>query len=1724
MPSGHATIPPRPFRRGFWSALLRSATWGLVIVLALGAIPSAWGQETELKPSVEPALLRQIQKNDTAGYMIYFREKADLSAAQGMDWQARGRFVTQRLRETAERSQKRVRGYLDAAGASYTPFWIDNIIVVKSSRRATFSGLLAFSEIESLKVRRTMQLIKPEKTDARKVLDQVNDVESNLTHIGANTVWGWGYGGQNVVVANIDTGVRFSHEALVNQYRGNLGDGAFDHNYNWHDPYGDHPNAPADDNGHGTHTMGTMVGEGGGNSIGVAPHARWIAARGCNTSSCTDAALLSSAQWIAAPTNLAGQAPDPDKRPHVVNNSWGDCGAAYDGWYQDVVNAWHAAGIYPVFSNGNASNCGYSAPPGLNTVGNPGRYGNVTGVGSSGKSNGQYAPHSNWGPTDNADTVNPRGYAHLKPQVVAPGVDIRSSVPTSDTSYEDGWTGTSMSAPHVTGLIALMWSAAPHLIGNYAVTETLLEETATPIPYASAGTPPPGPGNVPNYATGWGEINAPAAVQAAMALADAGTLQGAVRGTGGAPLAGARVDIFDGTNTWTVTTDAAGNYQRPTAAGTYDVTASSYGYLPSTAGGVEVSKDQTTTQNFALTEAPHATVQGTVRDAATGWPLYARVYVSEYPGPAVWTDPISGHYQVSLPTGGTYALEANAQVCGYSAQGRSVGPLQEGRTEDFALSPDLGACTAPGYGFANPLYHEDFEASNGGFFASGTPADLWAWGVPVTWPGRAASGTKCWGTNLQGEYASDADAVVTSQVISLAGASGPLMVRWQQALEMEDSFYDRAYAEVSINDGPWTVMWEHTGGDVQEDWTSQAFDLSAAAGGTVQFRFRIETDDSLNFNGYYIDDIAIGRCTAPAAGGLVVGNVRDANTASGLVDADVTVVGGASTWSIATPDDPAVDDGFYTLFATPGTRTLSADKEPLYGTGSGTVTVTHGATVRRDLDLPTPRFQAQPSSLAATITTGTTSPVPFALTNTGGRAGTFRIFTSSQWSSSAQKPWSTAGNPGGKAAVKGTAGNRNTTDRGTPVGKPVLGPASGGPKPTDIGNAWEVKTPLPQGRAFAAVVAGGDGAVYVAGGTEDAGGALPTDTLYRYDTATDSWSSRAPLPVPLQDCDGVAVEGKIYLPGDDTTADTFVYDMASDSWSTIPANNGYSPRWQYKVAALGSQVYVVGGFLVDTGTATTEVWILDTDSGQWTPGVPLQKARINFALGAVNGMLYAAGGVDFPGFTPEMTTEKFDGSSWTYGAPVPSGGGAYTRWSYMADGLGKDGLWLAGGRRDANWDILNHAGFYDPADDAWTDSPTIPLLNQPRVYCGGDVADDGYFYVIGGRNGAGDTLYATNERLFVGSGGEGVPWLSLSPDRGAIGAGGNLPLQVIFRADVPEATSPGTYQARIRVQSSSPYGTLTVPVTMTVLGAGTPTPVPTVVPTNTPVPQPTNTPAPTATPTVAPTQVPPTATPVPTAVPTVAPTQVPPQPTATPVPTGEPTPTAAPVTPTVAPTNIPVPTAVPVQPTPMVQEGAPVGNPTPLPSDQLPKTGGNTQDNVSLPPEVVRQILGDQVLADAYQLAEVKNGEAKTFNTTTGFVTLTVTSTATAEGGTVYRWTMLIWNNATQLWETVTGEIVTAGTARPAFEASATTLRSRLADGGSYDLDGIKNGTVQTRTAMALLAAPGTLPTTAPTSGPTSTPTNIPSGTGGGGCAVQSWGSFLPFALLLLPLALLGKR
>jgi hypothetical protein len=476
-------------------------------VTSLSLDLSATPQPPEVE--VEPQLRAQIAEDGASGYLIYFREAPDLSGAYGMDWEARGRFVVRLLQETAERSQADVRAYLDAQGADYQAFWIDNVIVVESSSEAAFNGLLAFPEIAALRTRRHPILHEPEELNAA-VNNGPTAIEPNISHVLADQVWAMGYRGEGMVVANIDTGILWTHEAIEPHYRGNDGN----HDYDWWDPY-DNDLLPNDPHSHGSHTAGTMVGRdfAGVNEIGMAPGAQLIACQGFNPGS-SDAGLLECGQWIAAPWDLSGANPDPAMRPHAVNNSWGDCGQTFDPWYDGVIDAWLAAGIYPVFSNGNASNCGYSYPPGLNTVGNPARSGRVSGVGSTGRSDGQYATHSNWGPTDDPDTINPTpGYENLKPQFLAPGVDIRSATNAGDTAY-GSMSGTSMSAPHVTALVALMWQAAPCLVGDYAATETIIEDTATPIPYDDGITP--GTPRVPNFATGWGEINAHEAVTTAM--------------------------------------------------------------------------------------------------------------------------------------------------------------------------------------------------------------------------------------------------------------------------------------------------------------------------------------------------------------------------------------------------------------------------------------------------------------------------------------------------------------------------------------------------------------------------------------------------------------------------------------------------------------------------------------------------------------------------------------------------------------------------------------------------------------------------------------------------------------------------------------------------------------------------------------------------------------------------------------------------------------------------------------------------------------------------------------------------------------------------------------------------------------------------------------------------------------------------------------------------------
>lgn len=980
---------------------------------------------------VDPNLVRQLTAGGTQDFAIEFKERPDLSAAYSMDWKARGRFVHRQLQQAAERSQARVAEVLNRRGERFQSFVVKNVILVRGGSYQTMESVLSFEEIKSVRIPPRMGLILPErfaapdsKTPKAADSNRPKVLGTNLDWVQADEVWAQGYTGTGAVVGVIDSGVRYDHEALVTQYRGNLG-GSFDHNYSWLDPEGNSPfPAPASnalDDQHGTHVAGTIVGddfdanEATRDRVGMAPGAKWIACQGFPASGSVDAALLGCGDFMLAPTDLSGSNPDPDRRPMAVNNSWGDCdpGTA-DTYYRDVVDSWNAAGVIPVFAAGNASNCGYSSPPGLATVGSPGSYADVFTIGSTGNSNGLYAPHSNWGPTNAInlglpDFPDANGYPQLKPNVVAPGVNIRSTIGTGTTTYDQaGWTGTSMSTPHVVGLMALMFDAADCLVGEYGTVGTLIQQTARPIDYASGttgGAAAPGVGNFPNYATGWGEIDALDAVTAAIEeCGDQGFVSGTVTAAGsGTPVAGALVEIFVDENVriYATTTDAQGVYTRrvpvTVAPDTYTVRVSRYGFLGASASGVTVALEQTTDQDFVLDVADQYTVSGFVRDSATGWPLHARIAIAGYPDSPVWSDPVTGAYSVELAEGIEYAFTVTASIPGYTVDTADIGPLAANTAQDFALDPDLAACTAPGYVLASPLLTENFEAAG----PPETPPIGWtastlAIGTTPGWRFGTSLGsafhpipphTRYAATNDDDNNQNGTQDYLISPVFDLSAAPNSVL-RFDSRLSGE---YGTTGEVQGSTDGgtTWTVVIGSPPAEGEAGgWSTQTMSL-AGLGGSAQARLRFHSNDNGSWaDGWAVDDISVvPGCITPASGGLVTGRVVDENTGEGLNGARVEVDGGATVITFATAD-PSIGDGFYAVFAAPGSADVDASAGPSlpqgYGTDSATVAVVDEQNTLLDLELPAARLAVTPAGgPTATLPLGQTQATGFSLSNQG---------------------------------------------------------------------------------------------------------------------------------------------------------------------------------------------------------------------------------------------------------------------------------------------------------------------------------------------------------------------------------------------------------------------------------------------------------------------------------------------------------------------------------------------------------------------------------------------------------------------------------------------------------------------------------------------------------------------------------------------------------------------
>ena len=464
---------------------------------------------------VESGLHAEAQQAGTVDTLIVLGAKAPKSLLRvDGSYLERRRNLVDTLRATAEVSQAELRAWLDAQGIAYRPFWIVNMVEA-SLTAAQMDALAARSDIEAIKSNRAMPLQLPADSPESSEMPLPNQpttplaVEWGVDRIHAPYVWAAGIRGQGVVVAGQDTGYRWDHPAIKARYRGWNGL-TTNHSYNWHDAIhatgsscGADSTAPCDDHGHGTHTMGTMLGDDGiGNQVGVAPDVFWIGCRNMNAGDGTPATYIECTQWFVAPTDASNQNPNPDLAPDVVNNSWG-CptveGCTTGEEIRTAVENLIDAGILFVAAAGNdGSACSTIFNP-------PAIYSKTLTIGGTNSSNNMYSG-SGRGPV--------AGSATNKPDVIAPGQSVRSSVPNYANlanGYYSSFTGTSMASPHVAGAAALLMSANPSLKGNPQAIADLLRSTAVPLTSTTqvcGGIPAT---TFPNPVQGYGQIDVNAA-------------------------------------------------------------------------------------------------------------------------------------------------------------------------------------------------------------------------------------------------------------------------------------------------------------------------------------------------------------------------------------------------------------------------------------------------------------------------------------------------------------------------------------------------------------------------------------------------------------------------------------------------------------------------------------------------------------------------------------------------------------------------------------------------------------------------------------------------------------------------------------------------------------------------------------------------------------------------------------------------------------------------------------------------------------------------------------------------------------------------------------------------------------------------------------------------------------------------------------------------------------
>ncbi|MBP7688632.1 MAG: carboxypeptidase regulatory-like domain-containing protein, partial [Thermoflexales bacterium] len=468
------------------------------------------------------------------------------------------------------------------------------------------------------------------------------------------------------------------------------------------------------------------------------------------------------------------------------------------------------------------------------------------------------------------------------------------------------------------------------------------------------------------------------------ALGPQGTLTGVVSNTAtSTPIVGAAVQaVATLTQTGATSTAAGGTYSMLLLTGAYSVTASAFGFLPKTLSNVSISEGVTTTLNIGLDPAPSYVISGTVRDAVAGWPLYAKIDIVGYPYGAIWTDPVTGYYSVTLPSATTYQFNVAAFSAGYTPTTLNVGPVNANATVNVGLNVDAVACVAPGYSLSVTGLLEQFSSNAlpAGWAVTSSATCPWTFNDPGV-RGNLTGGTG-------GFAVADSDICGTGTTMSTTLTSPAMNVASLANVNLSFNYdYNNlataevAAVDVSADNGTtWSnvVTWntDQRGPAVfSQDVTSL---LSGAAQAKIRFRYVAPGWDWW----WEVDNAFVGekKCL-PGAGGLVVGNVTDVNTSLALAGVSIK----SPTGSTAT-----IGNGYYTLFSPAGSQPITASL-PNYKTEVATASVPLSGTVRQNFALGAGKIAVAPATIAASVSAGLSTTVPLTLTNSGSLTATYSL-------------------------------------------------------------------------------------------------------------------------------------------------------------------------------------------------------------------------------------------------------------------------------------------------------------------------------------------------------------------------------------------------------------------------------------------------------------------------------------------------------------------------------------------------------------------------------------------------------------------------------------------------------------------------------------------------------------------------------------------------------------